>query len=185
MHNLNIKPSTQKQEKVIQSFLVKSKHSSSFISKMLVLFVLMAQGWWQDSGPIKLFLEQIGPWIRRSHVNEKWCCECSTMTRIKRFCESIKTYLKFCKVGMLSIIERKLRDEEIEVCKLLIAILISRLQNKMSAQKWSFSEIYIKKWSDSEFSHLSCIWTKNVHYFKSSFYWTVYLIVLGMLGMNW
>jgi len=61
MHNLNIKPSTQKQEKVIQSFLVKSKHSSSFISKMLVLFVLMAEGWWQDSGPIKLFLEQIGP----------------------------------------------------------------------------------------------------------------------------
>ena len=29
---------------------------SSFISKMLVLFVLMAEGWWQDSGPIKLFL---------------------------------------------------------------------------------------------------------------------------------
>ena len=34
---------------------------SSFTSKMLVLFVLMAGGWWQDSGPIKLFLEQIGP----------------------------------------------------------------------------------------------------------------------------
>ena len=58
---------------------------------------------------------------------------------------------------MLSIIERKLRNEEIEVCKLLIAILISRLQNKMSAQKWSFSEIYIKKWSDSEFSLIYAI----------------------------
>ena len=34
---------------------------SSFTSKMLVLFVLMAEGWWQDSGPIKSFLEQIGP----------------------------------------------------------------------------------------------------------------------------
>ena len=46
-----------------------------------------------------------------------------------------------------------MRDEEIEVCKLLIAILISRLRNKMSAQKWSFCEINIKKWSDCEFSH--------------------------------
>ena len=34
---------------------------SSFTSKMLVLFVLMAEGWWRDSGPIKSFLEQIGP----------------------------------------------------------------------------------------------------------------------------
>ena len=34
---------------------------SLFTSKMLVLFVLMAEDWWQDSGPIKLFLEQIGP----------------------------------------------------------------------------------------------------------------------------
>ena len=48
--------------------------------------------------------------------------------------------------------ERKIRDEEIEVCKLLIAILISRLRNKMSAQKWSECEIYIKKWSECEFS---------------------------------
>ena len=53
---------------------------------------------------------------------------------------------------MLSIIERKIRDEEIEVCKLLIAILKSRLRNKMSAQKWSECEIYIKKWSECEFS---------------------------------
>ena len=45
-----------------------------------------------------------------------------------------------------------MRDEEIEVCKLLIAILISRLRNKMSAQKWSECEIYIKKWSECEFS---------------------------------
>ena len=47
-----------------------------------------------------------------------------------------------------------MRDEEIEVCKLLIEILIRRQRNKMSAQKWSFSEIYIKKWSDCEFSLL-------------------------------
>ena len=58
---------------------------------------------------------------------------------------------------MLSIIERKLRDEEVEVCQLLIATLISRLKNKMSAQKWSFCEIYIKKWSDCEFSHFFII----------------------------
>ena len=48
--------------------------------------------------------------------------------------------------------ERKMRDEEIEVCKLLIAILISEHRNKMSAQKWSECEIYIKKWSECEFS---------------------------------
>ena len=52
---------------------------------------------------------------------------------------------------MLSIKERKMRDEEIEVCK-----LISRLRNKMSAQKWSECEIYIKKWSECEFSLLKC-----------------------------
>ena len=45
-----------------------------------------------------------------------------------------------------------MRDEEIEVCKLLIPILISKLRNKMSAQKWSECEIYIKKWSECEFS---------------------------------
>jgi len=53
---------------------------------------------------------------------------------------SIENYLWFCKVGMLSIKERKMRDEEIEVCKLLIAILMSRLRNKISAQKWSECE---------------------------------------------
>ena len=47
-----------------------------------------------------------------------------------------------------------MRDEEIEVCKLLIAILISKLRNKISAQKWSECEIYIKKWSECEFSLL-------------------------------
>jgi len=46
-----------------------------------------------------------------------------------------------------------MRDEEIEVCKLLIEILIRRQRNKMSAQKWSECEIYIKKWSECEFSH--------------------------------
>ena len=45
-----------------------------------------------------------------------------------------------------------MRDEEIEVCKLLIEISIRRQRNKMSAQKWSECEIYIKKWSECEFS---------------------------------
>ncbi len=53
--------------------------------RYIVLFELMVEGWLRDSGPINLFLEQIGTSIRRSHENDKLCCECSTMTRLKRF----------------------------------------------------------------------------------------------------
>jgi len=56
---------------------------SSFTSKVLV-FVLMAEGWLRDSGPINFFWDKIGPSILRSHVNERLYCECSTMTRLKR-----------------------------------------------------------------------------------------------------
>ena len=102
----------------------------------------------------KRFLEQIGPSIRRSHINEKLCCELWVWVSVQQWQEwniitiSIENYLTFIKFDILSNIERKMRDEEIEVWKLLIANLISWLQNKMSAQKWSECEIYIKKWSE-------------------------------------
>ena len=51
----------------------------------------------------------------------------------------------FCKVGILSIIARKKWDEEVEVWKLLIANLISKLRKKMSAQNKPECEIYKKK----------------------------------------
>ena len=53
-----------------------------FTCKMLI-FVLMAEGWLQDSGPINFFWDQIGPSILRSHVDDRLYCECSTMTRLK------------------------------------------------------------------------------------------------------
>jgi len=56
---------------------------SSFTSKMLG-FMLMAEGWLRNSGPINFFWDKIGPSILRSHVNERLYCECSTMTRLKR-----------------------------------------------------------------------------------------------------
>ena len=68
------------------------------------------------------------------------------------FTISIKKYLLKFKVDILSIIVRKMRDEEVEVWKLLIANLISKHQNKMSAKKLPFSEIYIKNLPVSEFS---------------------------------
>ncbi len=40
-------------------------------NSIFIFCVGMAEGWLRDSGPIKLFLEQIGPSIRRSHINEK------------------------------------------------------------------------------------------------------------------
>ena len=50
-----------------------------FTCKMLV-FVLMAEGWLRDSGPINFFGTKS---ILRSHVDERLYCECSTMTRLK------------------------------------------------------------------------------------------------------
>ena len=50
----------------------------------------------------------MGYWIW-SHGNEKLCCECSTMTI------SIKEYLLKFKVDILSIIGRKMRDEEVQI----------------------------------------------------------------------
>ena len=35
------------------------------------IFVLMAEGWLRDSGPINFFWDQIGPSILRSHVDER------------------------------------------------------------------------------------------------------------------
>jgi len=46
-----------------------------FTCKMLV-FVLMAEGWLRDSGPINFFWDQI---ILRYHVDERLYCECSTL----------------------------------------------------------------------------------------------------------
>ena len=74
------------------------------------------------------------------------------MTRLKRFTISIKKYLLEFKVDILSIKVRKMRDEEVEVWKLLIANLISKHQKQMSAKKLPFSEIYIKNLPVSEFS---------------------------------
>ena len=48
-----------------------------------------------------------------------------------------------------------MRDEEVEVWKLLIANLISKHQKQMSAKKLPFSEIYIKNLPVSEFSLLN------------------------------
>jgi len=59
----------------------------------------------------------------------------------------------FCKVGIVSIIARKKWDEEVEVWKLLIAILNIRLRKKMSAQNKPECEIYKKK-PECEFSLL-------------------------------
>ena len=50
------------------------------------------------------------------------------------FTISVENYLMFCKVDILLIIERKMRDEEVEVWKILIANSISRLRKKISAQ---------------------------------------------------
>ena len=52
---------------------------SSFTSKMLVLFVLMAEGWLRDSGSLNFFGTESG-----LRFIERLCCECSTMTRLKR-----------------------------------------------------------------------------------------------------
>ena len=57
----------------------------------------------------------------------------------------IENYLMFCKVEILSIKERKMRDEEVEVFKILIGNLISKLRKKMSAQNKPECEIYKKK----------------------------------------
>jgi len=52
-----------------------------FTCNEMLVFVLMAEGWLRDSGPINVFWDQIG--ILRSHVDERLYCECSTMTRLK------------------------------------------------------------------------------------------------------
>ena len=59
----------------------------------MLVFVLMAEGWLRDSGPINFFL---GPSILRSHVDLSKIIKCSVKLRL---CQ----------------IERKMRDEEVEV----------------------------------------------------------------------
>ena len=156
----------------------------------------MAEDWLRDSGPINWFLEQIGPSIRRSHINEKLCREWEWVFNNQQWQEwnifaiSTENCLMFCKVKILSNIERKMRDEELKVWKLLIANLISWLQNKMSAQKWSECEIYIQKvvrmWifsiknNNGRFDYIAKELAKDIFLFRLHYTWwrtTIYFEV--------